>query len=77
MLLLFLDSVDMALVGVSCDDLLPLLALILLQLDPSFLASLFLHTSLLADFMAPFLEAGWHGYSLAAFRSALQIIAEL
>lgn len=63
--------------SVSCDDLLPLLVLVLLQLPPSLLANLFLQCCFLDDYMAPFLSAGWHGYSLAAFRSALQVIAEL
>ena len=71
------DSIDLSHAGVSCDDLLPLLTLILLQMHPSFLANLHLHCCFLEDYIAQFLSAGWHGYSLAAFRSVLQIIAEL
>jgi len=71
------ESIDVSHAGVSCDDLLPLLTLILLQMHPSFLANLHLHCCFLEDYIAQFLSAGWHGYSLAAFRSVLQIIAEL
>ena len=71
------ESLDLSLAGVSCDDLLPLLTLILLQMHPSFLANLHLQCCFLEDYIAQFLAAGWHGYSLAAFRSVLQVIAEL
>ena len=70
-------SVDLSLMGVSCDDLLPLLILILLQLHPSLIANLYLQCCFLDDYIAPFLTSGWHGYSLTAFRSALHILAEL
>ena len=70
-------STDFHLAGVSCDDLLPLLVLLLLQLPPAFLCQLWLHCLLLEDCCPSFLQAGWHGYSLTTFRSSLTVISEL
>lgn len=73
----FPRSVDASLAAVSFDELLPVLVLILLQLSPSALARLHVHCMFLADYTPSFLSPGWHGYSLAAFTSALHIIAKL
>jgi hypothetical protein len=71
-------AVDASLAAVSFDELLPVLVLILLhQLNPSALARLHVHCMFLADHTPPFLSPGWHGYSLAAFTSALHIISKL
>lgn len=55
---------DFQLAGVSCDDLLPLLILLLPQLPPIFLSQFWLHCLLLEDCCPSFLQAGWHGYIL-------------
>ena len=70
-------AVDASLATVSCDELLPVLVLVLLQCKPSFLSKLHVHFTFLADYTPPFLSPGWHGYSLAAFTSALHIISKL
>lgn len=73
-----LPAVDASLAAVSFDELLPVLVLTLLhRLSPSALARLHVHCMFLADYTPPFLSPGWHGYSLAAFTSALHIISKL
>ena len=71
------DSVDLNLAAVSCDEMLPVLVLVLLQLKPTMLSKLNLHCCFLSDYIAPFLSPGWHGYSLAAFSSALHVLSNL
>lgn len=61
----------------SCDEMLPMLVLVLLQLKPTLLSALHVHCCFLSDYIAPFLSSGWHGYSLAAFSSALHILGKL
>lgn len=70
-------AVDLQEAAVSCDDILPVLVLVLLQLHPTLLAALHVDTVFLTDYTAPFLTNGWHGYSLASFSSAVQIITQL
>ncbi len=63
--------------AVSCDDILPVLVLLLLQWSPWLLSLVHINCCILTDFIAPFLSSGWHGYSLAAFTSAVVIIKKL
>ena len=72
-----MHAVDASLAAISFDELLPVLVLILMECVPSFLAKLHVHCAFLSDHMPPFLSPGWHGYSLAAFTSALHIISKL
>lgn len=68
---------DANLASVNCDEILPVLVLLMLQLPPQLLAILHLNCCLISDYMAPFLSLGWHGYSLTTFSSTLQIINKL
>ena len=63
--------------AVSCDDILPVLVLLMLQWSPWLLALVHINCCILTDFIAPFLASGWHGYSLAAFTSTVVIIKKL
>ena len=71
------ESADLNQAAVSCDDLLPVLVLVLLQAHPSLITALHVDTVFLNDYIAPFLASGWHGYSLATFSSVVQIISQL
>lgn len=70
-------SEDTSLAAVNCDEILPILVLLMLQLPPWLLAILHLNCCLLTDFIAPFLSPGWHGYSLATFSATLHVIRKL
>ena len=71
------ESADFHQAAVSCDDLLPVLVLILLHAHPKLITALHIDTVFLNDYIAPFLSSGWHGYSLATFSSAIQVISQL
>lgn len=63
--------------AVTAEDLLPLLVLMMLQLEPFEVATLWPQLAMLEDLMAPFLSAGCHGWALVEFQLAQRILADL
>lgn len=63
--------------AVNAEDLLPLLVLMMLQMDPWEVASMWPQLAFIEDLMAPFLSSGCHGWALVEFQMAQRIIHEL
>lgn len=63
--------------AVTAEDLLPLLVLMMLQLEPHEVASLWPQLAMLEDLMATFLSSGCHGWALVEFQMAQRILADL
>lgn len=63
--------------AVNAEDLLPLLILMMLQMDPWEVASLWPQLKFTEDLMAPFLASGCHGWALVEFQMAQRILHEL
>ena len=60
--------------GMSADDIVTLLVLVLLNCDGKVVAKLYPHLVMMSDLMAPFLESGVHSYSLVQFHVAYQFL---
>ena len=63
--------------AVNAEDLLPLLVLMMLQMEPWEAASMWPQLAFTEDLMAPFLSAGCHGWALVEFQMAQRILHEL
>lgn len=63
--------------AVNAEDLLPLLVLMMLQMDPWEVASMWPQLAFTEDLMAPFLSSGCHGWALVEFQMAQRILHEL
>ena len=63
--------------AVNAEDLLPLLILMMLQMDPWEVASMWPQLAFTEDLMAPFLRSGCHGWALVEFQMAQRILHEL
>lgn len=63
--------------AVNAEDLLPLLVLMMLQMDPWEVASMWPQLKFTEDLMAPFLTSGCHGWALVEFQMAQRILHEL
>lgn len=63
--------------AVNAEDLLPLLVLMMLQMDPWEVASMWPQLAFTEDLMAPFLASGCHGWALVEFQMAQRILHEL
>lgn len=63
--------------AVNAEDLLPLLILMMLQLDPWEVAAMWPQLKFTEDLMAPFLQSGCHGWALVEFQMAQRILHEL
>ena len=63
--------------AVNAEDLLPLLILMMLQMDPWEVASMWPQLKFTEDLMAPFLASGCHGWALVEFQMAQRILHEL
>ena len=63
--------------AVNAEDLLPLLVLMMLQMEPWEVASMWPQLAFTEDLMAPFLTSGCHGWALVEFQMAQRILHEL
>ena len=63
--------------AVNAEDLLPLLVLMMLQMDPWEVAAMWPQLAFTEDLMAPFLASGCHGWALVEFQMAQRILHEL
>ncbi|XP_078358799.1 uncharacterized protein LOC144643419 [Oculina patagonica] len=63
--------------AVNAEDLLPLLVLMMLQMDPWEVASMWPQLAFTEDLMAPFLSSGCHGWALVEFQMAQRILHQL
>ncbi|KAK3750785.1 hypothetical protein QZH41_015322 [Actinostola sp. cb2023] len=63
--------------AVTAEDLLPLLILMMLQMEPCEAASMWPQLAMLEDLMAPCLSSGCHGWALVEFQMAQRILADL
>lgn len=63
--------------AVNAEDLLPLLILMMLQMDPWEVASMWPQLKFTEDLMAPFLLSGCHGWALVEFQMAQRVLHEL
>lgn len=71
------DGQDQFKAAVTAEDLLPLLVLMLLQLEPWETAVMWPQLQLIEDLMAPCLRSGCHGWALAQFQLALRFLSRL
>eukprot|EP00111_Clytia_hemisphaerica_P024223 TCONS_00071375-protein len=67
-------EVDRSKVAVSADDLLPLLVLLLLKMEPHDVAKLYTELIFISDLMADFLSSGVHSYALCEFHIAFRVL---
>lgn len=63
--------------AVNAEDLLPLLVLMMLQMEPWEVASMWPQLAFTEDLMAPFLSSGCHGWALVEFQMAQRILHQL
>ncbi|XP_065071279.1 uncharacterized protein LOC135695968 isoform X2 [Rhopilema esculentum] len=63
--------------AVSGDELLPLIVLMLLKLEPSQVGKLFVDICYTSDLMADFLSYGCHSYSLTQFQMAFRVLNQV
>lgn len=63
--------------AVNAEDLLPLLVLMMLQMDPWEVAAMWPQLAFTEDLMAPFLSSGCHGWALVEFQMAQRILHDL
>lgn len=63
--------------AVNAEDLLPLLVLMMLQMEPWEVAAMWPQLAFTEDLMAPFLTSGCHGWALVEFQMAQRILNEL
>ena len=63
--------------AVNAEDLLPLLVLMMLQMEPWEVASMWPQLAFTEDLMAPFLSSGCHGWALVEFQMAQRILHDL
>lgn len=71
------DGQDSFSSAVTAEDLLPLLILMMLQMDPCDAASMWPQLAMLEDLMAPCLGSGCHGWALVEFQMAQRILVDL
>ena len=71
------EGVDQFKAALTAEDLLPLLVLMLLQMEPWETAVIWPQVKLIDDLMAPFLCSGCHGWALSQFQAAIRILSEL
>lgn len=63
--------------AVNAEDLLPLLVLMMLQMDPWEAATMWPQLAFTEDLMARFLSSGCHGWALAEFQMAQRVLHDL
>ena len=63
--------------AVNAEDLLPLLVLMMLQMEPWEVATMWPQLAFTEDLMAPFLSSGCHGWALVEFQIAQRVLHEL
>ena len=63
--------------AVSAEDLLPLLALMLLKLRPEEVAKLFVELCFISDMLVEFLSYGCHSYALTVFQTAFRVLSQV
>lgn len=63
--------------AVSAEDLLPLLALMLLKLRPEEVAKLFVELCFVSDMLVEFLSYGCHSYALTVFQTAFRVLSQV
>ena len=66
--------VDRSKVAVTAEDLLPLLVLLLLKMEPHDVAKLYAELLFISDLMADFLSSGCHSYALCEFHIAYRVL---
>jgi len=67
-------QVDRAKIVVTAEDLLPLLVLILLKMEPHDVAKLYAEILFISDLMADFLSSGCHSYALCEFQIGFRVL---
>ena len=67
---------DWASHAVSAEDLLPLLVLMLLKLEPAEVGKLYVEMCYISEMMADFLSSGCHSYALTEFQMALRVLSQ-
>ncbi|XP_048584548.1 uncharacterized protein LOC116617229 [Nematostella vectensis] len=72
-----LEGGDRFSVAVTAEDLLPLLVLMMLQMEPYDAAAIWPQLALVEDLMASFLASGCHGWALTEFQMAQRILTNL
>ncbi|XP_065649645.1 uncharacterized protein LOC100198077 isoform X5 [Hydra vulgaris] len=68
------NSIDRSNIAVGADDLLPLLALIILKMTPNDISKLYVELLFISDLMADFLSSGCHSYALCEFQIAFRVL---
>ena len=63
--------------AITADDLLPLMVLIILQMDASDAAAIVTHLEMMQDLSPRFLTLGCHGYALVEFEMASKVLESL
>jgi nicotinamidase-related amidase len=75
-----LDSVDEDTnfcVAITADDLLPLMVLIMLQMDATEAATMVVQLKMMQDLIPKFLSFGCHGWALVEFDMASKVLESL
>lgn len=67
-------QVDRSKLAVTAEDLLPLLVLLLLKMEPHDVAKLYAELMFISDLMADFLSSGCHSYALCEFQIAFRVL---
>ena len=71
------DGTDSLAAAITADDLLPLLVLMLLQMEPWEVAVMWPQLCFMEDLMATFLASGCHGWALVEFQMAQRFLHKL
>lgn len=67
-------EVDRSKIVVTAEDLLPLLVLLLLKMEPHDVAKLYAEILFISDMMADFLSSGCHSYALCEFQIGFRVL---